>query len=85
MGSRRDNGHKVQSAIIDISLTRKSGQSVMLALDLVSVDTSVDHRDIDSGDALTQPEFLHDSRIGLTAMKTHHLREQCSADVDVTH
>jgi hypothetical protein len=59
----------VQNAIVDLSLTWQSGQSVSLALYFVPVNRPVHNRKIDSCNSLAQAEFFDDSSIRIPRMK----------------
>jgi hypothetical protein len=81
---RSDDGYKVQGAAIDEKLTWKTVERISFALDLIPMHTAVDHGEINSGDALTQSQFVKNQGVILMLMKTTHLGIQATPDINVS-
>lgn len=80
MSWRSDDGKFLESQGIDFDLTFEAIKSVEVALDLVSVDTSIDHGDVDAAFCMGKPKLIDDDRIGLSLLLTQALVMKCCAD-----
>ena len=79
------DGDVVEGAAVDRTLSWKSLKRVALTLDFVAVKASVDDGEIDARDALTQPEFVENQRVGLGLVTALDLRVKAAPYVDVTN
>ena len=67
-----------------VSLTWKTVERISFALDLIPMHTAVDHGKVNSGDALTQPQFVKNQGVIFMLMKTTNLGIQATPDINVS-
>ena len=82
---RHDQRDEVERLTVNGRLKWKPAEAVTSALDLVTVEIAVYGRHVYSGDTLTQPEFLDDDGVRLSAMLTSNPLIKVVADIDFSH